>query len=367
MDAMASTTWHKNPSVEEALQAEPYSFDFDQAILILERMHAAKASLGEGCDPSFEAVTLKSHVSLAPPASELQQLDQTADKPTLWINFLSLAGALGPLPTPYTETVIQRTREKDTGFRDFLDIFNHRLASLWHRFHKKIYTGVAQILPHESNIGKCLLQLAGISHSRMIEGTDLNEMTLLTYQNLMWKQPHGTIGLGRLLHHHFDITVHIHDFQGAWRYAAPSDVSRIGVHQGQWNALGQTTLLGSKTWDQMAGIQIDIVDLSWERFCQFLPPADDMLVNDNRVSVNYFQQLKELCQLYVGLDFSISVKLSLHPDQIKPIILCCRSPAESAEGTGADYYPSYGNRLGLNTWLNQPGAIKGDVSAFIRL
>ncbi len=359
---MASTTRHKNPSVEEALQAEPYSFDFDQAILILERMHEAKTSLGEGYDPSFEAVTLKSHVSLAPPASELQQLDQTTDKPTLWINFLSLAGALGPLPTPYTETVIQRTREKDTSFRDFLDIFNHRLASLWHRFHKKIHTGVAQILPQESNIGKCLLQLAGISHSRMIEGTALNEMTLLTYQNLMWKQPHGTIGLGRLLHHHFDITVHLHDFQGAWRHASSSEVSRIGVQQGQWNALGQTILLGSKTWDQMAGIQIDIVALSWERFCQFLPPAHE----DCR-HVNYFHQLKELCQLYVGLDFAISIKLSLCPDEIKPTLLYGTTPSEPDERMCAGHYPSYGNRLGLNTWLNQPGAIKGDVSAFIRL
>lgn len=356
MDAMASITRHKTPSVEEALRSEPYAFDFDQAILILECIQKAKTSLGEGSSPVFEAVTLKSNVSLAPPVSELQRLDDTADKPTLWINFLSLAGALGPLPTPYTETVIQRTREKDTSFRDFLDIFNHRLASLWHRFHKKIHTGIAQILPQDSSIGKCLLQLAGISHNRLIEGTALNEMTLLTYQNLLWKQPHGIIGLERLLHHHFGISIETHEFQGTWREASMSEVSRIGTHQGQWNALGETTLLGSKTWDQMAAIRIDINDLTWERFSKFLPPVH----KDG--TTNHYNQLKELCQLYVGLDIAITIKLVLQPHEIKPIILYCNPLAHLT-----DTHPLYGNRLGHNTWLNQPGTSKGNVSASLRL
>ena len=37
---MASIKWHKTASVETIFQTEPYTFDFDQAIFILERLQA---------------------------------------------------------------------------------------------------------------------------------------------------------------------------------------------------------------------------------------------------------------------------------------------------------------------------------------
>ncbi|MES2607281.1 MAG: type VI secretion system baseplate subunit TssG [Pseudomonadota bacterium] len=353
---MASITRHQNPPVTDALKDEPFSFDFDQAIVVLEHMHKSSthngkdtlSPLGDSCDLTREALTIKSHVSFSTPASELQKLDLDAKKPTLWINFLGLAGALGPLPTPYTEMVIDRTRSKDTSFRDFLDIFNHRLAGMWHRLHKKVHVGIAQVLPQHSSIGQCLLRLAGISHEKVMNGTALNETALLTYQSLLWKQPHGVIGLEQMLHHHFGINVEIHDYEGAWRHARADEISHIGAIHGQWNVLGQTAILGSKCWDQMAGIRIDIGPLKWDKFCTFLPTF-------HSGKTNLYARLKDMCQLYVGLDYTISAKLVLDRNEIKPTML-----QNQVGHTHTAFH------LGLNTWLYSRTPASEDVATQLR-
>ncbi len=274
---MASITRYQNPPLIEALKNEPYSFDFDQAVVILEQLQKLFPEnskgiipLGDSSELTQEALTIKSHVSFSMPASELQKLD-IVNKPILWINFLGLAGALGPLPTPYTEMVVERTRMKDTGFRDFLDIFNHRMASMWHRLHKKTNVGIAQVLPENSFFGECLLRLSGLCSEKDIDKTGLSQKALLTYQNLFWKQPHSSMGLSQLISHQFNVKAQVRDFQGAWRRVDMDEVSRIGVSEGQWNKLGQTSILGSRCWDQMAGIHIDISCLTWDKFCSFLP------------------------------------------------------------------------------------------------
>lgn len=353
---MASITRYQNPPVTDALRDEPFSFDFDQAVVVLEHMHKSShqfgadslSPLGDSSDLTREALTIKSHVSFSTPASKLQKLDLDEEKPTLWINFLSLAGALGPLPTPYTEMVIDRTRSKDTSFRDFLDIFNHRLAGMWHRLHKKVHVGIAQVLPQHSSIGQCLLRLAGISHEKVMNGTALSETALLTYQSLLWKQPHGVIGLEQMLHHHFDVNAEIHDFEGAWRHARTDEISHIGTIHGQWNALGQTTILGSKCWDQMAGIRIDIGPLKWDKFCAFLPAFHDK-------KINLHNRFKDLCQIYVGLDYTITTKLILDRTEIKPTLL--QSNIDHAHTTF---------HLGLNTWLHRTSPAPEDVSTQLR-
>ena len=66
---MASITRHQNPPVAEALKDEPFSFDFDQAVVVLEHMHKSSthngkdslSPLGDSSDLTREALTIKSH------------------------------------------------------------------------------------------------------------------------------------------------------------------------------------------------------------------------------------------------------------------------------------------------------------------
>ena len=82
-----------------------------------------------------------SRVSFEFPASEVHEVALPAvqgEPARMTVNVLGLAGALGPLPAPFSELLLERVWAKDPAFRDFLDIFNHRLISMLHRARKRV-------------------------------------------------------------------------------------------------------------------------------------------------------------------------------------------------------------------------------------
>src|ERR1041384_5523440 len=120
---MAPFGWKTNRSVEEWLYAEPYRFDFFQAVRILELLHPDAVSAGQGSEPEKEAVRFRSRVGLDFPASEVQEISRPArpgEPSGMTINFLGVAGAFGPLTHSDTELLMERIRAKDYTMRDFL-------------------------------------------------------------------------------------------------------------------------------------------------------------------------------------------------------------------------------------------------------
>ncbi len=316
---MATITWKQNPVIAEALSQETSDFEFEQAVSILEQMNPRATRLGEGSDPEREGIDIKSHVSLATPSAELYQLQKKPDqKPTLWMNILGLAGIHGPLPMPYTEMVIQRNRQKDFAFRDFLDIFNHRLVSLWYRFRKKVRLGLSTVYPEFHPIGKTLLQLVGIQQVDPIDlclkDTALTPPILLRYHDLLWHRTHSAEGLVCLLSSYFKIPVKLDLFQGEWKSPKPDEYSFIGCFKGSYNALGQTMILGTKVWEQTAGITLTLGPLTWETYQKFLPSQKDP-------KNSYFKIMRDLCTFYYGIQVSSRLRLILKKEDLRPLKL----------------------------------------------
>ncbi|RZI45513.1 type VI secretion system baseplate subunit TssG [Candidatus Finniella inopinata] len=317
---MAIITWRQNPAVADALSKQVFEFEFDQAVAILESQQQT-TPIGEGSDPNAEAFEIKSHVSLANPSAELHKLHQKPGlKTTLWVNFLSLAGIQGPLPTPYTELVLQRNRQKDFAFRDFLDIFNHRLASLWFRFRKKYRIGLSSVKPEKHPLGKTLLQLAGIQNPDRFMDDAASQRVFFTYNDLLWRRPHSAAGLLCLLNSYFQVPTTLDLFQGQWRQPKADELSLLGS---RYHALGQSMILGRKSWDQAAGVLITLGPLSWSLFESFLP------LNSSNGKL-----LKQICELYVGYDADLRLRLILQSKDVRPLIL------------------NRGFALGLNSWLS---------------
>ena len=63
-------------AVEAALDAEPYRFDFFQAVRLLQRMAPDRHAVGQFVDPSEEAVRFTVNPSTAFPASQIQALSR---------------------------------------------------------------------------------------------------------------------------------------------------------------------------------------------------------------------------------------------------------------------------------------------------
>src|SRR5271169_6901765 len=118
--------------IEKLIGEEPYRFSFFQAVRTLERLLRERNAPGRFAHPQTEAVRFAAHNSNAFPASEIQSLQWREGRaPLMVVNFMGLTGPQGVLPLYYTQFVAERVRAKDGSSRDFLDIFNHRMISLF--------------------------------------------------------------------------------------------------------------------------------------------------------------------------------------------------------------------------------------------
>ncbi len=81
-----------NTEIEARLREEPYTFEFFQAMRLLERLLPDLQPLGGFGHPSDEVARIRAHISLSFPASQIQSLEWDEDhSPLLKVNFMSAA------------------------------------------------------------------------------------------------------------------------------------------------------------------------------------------------------------------------------------------------------------------------------------
>jgi type VI secretion system protein ImpH len=310
---MAAVTRRANTPLEEQILTAPYEFDFHQAVRLLEKMRPEAHPLGEGSNPLKEALSIESRVTLSPSGADIQSLTPSAtDKPpTLTINFLGLGGIQGPLPTPYTEMLVERSRQKDSGFKDFLDIFNHRLASFWHRMRKKFVLGIAQVRPDTTPEGKAFLDLVGIEPDPLRNRLAVSDQALLSFAPAFWKRPRSLIGLQRMLRSYFNLPITVSQFQGSWQVAQARDLTRIGIREfGQHQVLGKSAVLGRRSWHQTDGISLQIPPLTYKQYIHF----------QEETALEY-TALRDLTYFYIGLGQNVHVTFAIKREEIEPTLL----------------------------------------------
>ena len=241
-------------SIKEDFLQKPYDFSFFQGMRIIEHIFG------------IDTIAIKSYVTLSPASSDIQNVEMISlDKIKLTINLISIAGSQGPLPTPYTELVMDRLKQKDLGFNDFLDIFNHRLGLIYYKIYKNFTPGFDLCSPHKSLFGKSILALSGLNLSyHMVE--NVSKRVFLKYSGILWQQPRSAVGLEQILCDFFKVNAKIYSFQGKFMNIDSKDWSVIGInHKAKNNILGQTTILGKQAWIVSSHmiIEIGIFNESW--------------------------------------------------------------------------------------------------------
>ena len=311
--------WQSDLPVEKSLVDEPFRFQFLQAVRILKSIQK-RVHEGSG------GIRFRSQVSFAFPASEVDciKLAPPSHAPLaaeMTVNFLGLAGALGPLPQAYTEMILEAAARRDMAAVDFLDIFNHRLVWLLYRAHKAHKVTLTVQPPSCGATAQYLFSLIGLGHSSLRDRVGVPDSALLHYSGLLARNVRTAGGLERLLADYFGVSVRVHQFVGCWRVLDPSQWSTIGSH-GMNQTLGAGSVLGKRVWDEAGGVLLEIGPLHLSQFYQFLPGEAANL------------QLARLARFYVGLHFRIQVRLRLHAAEI----------SEASLG---------GVRLGYTSWLRK--------------
>jgi type VI secretion system protein ImpH len=365
---------HLLASVEDQLFLEGYAFDFFQAVRILERLDPARRPVGRAGPPRVEAVRFRAHLSLSFPPSaiyEVQRPTAGLPVPAMTVTFLGLTGPSGVLPRHYTELLLRLDREaggaERYALRAWLDLFNHRLVSLFYRTWEKYRFYV----PYERGefaaaepdaFTRSLFSLAGLGMSPLYnrlrvstwEETDgqatervlagIDDLALLHYSGFLAHRPRCAVALEAMLRDYFQLPLEVRQFQGQWLQLDEANRSRLGG-EGANNQLGMNLIAGERVWDVQGKIRVRLGPLRYAQFIEFLP--DRSPVPQRKA----FFLISHLVRLYVGPELDFDVQLVLKAEDVP----ACRL-AEGAAGLP---------RLGWDTWLcSQPLSRDADEAVF---
>ncbi len=288
MEAMGADERLPAVALIERLVAQPQGFDLFQAIHLLERAQPWARALGYG-DGTDEAVRFKGFVSLSFEASDIRSVsrhplaidaaDQKAasdaapaprETYTLTTPVMTLAGASGPLPLPFTEMVLARRTAREPAMADLLDIFNHRFLSFLYRSRQKHAPALNGRAPDDAALAACLDALGNLGLHGGERGP-LGTRLWLRHAGLFGGAPHSMVGLLALLSDRLGVRVRGAQFVGGWRGIDARDTLRLAKAGARAPRLGGLAVLGRRSWDQAAGICIEFLDLGAEHFAALLP------------------------------------------------------------------------------------------------
>ncbi len=303
--------------VGEKLRREPFSFDFFQAVRLLERFLPERTSVGRFAHPDTEVARFGVHASLAFPASQIQAMECPQKGPVdMTVNFMGLTGPEGVLPNPYTSLIIERSRASDSSPRDFLDIFNHRIISLFYRAWRKYRFDVAYEQGERDLFSRHLLSLLGLGSEGLRDRQAVSDDTLIYYAGLLAQRPRSAQALQQILADYFEVPVEIEQFAGAWYRLDPETQCRLSEGSSDSGELGFGAVVGDEVWNQQSKVRIVLGPLTLERYVDFLPDGQS------------WEPLRAWVQFFSNDEWDFEVKLILEREQVPP----CTLGAEGASG-----------------------------------
>lgn len=334
---MSTASWRKNTSLVRRIEQNPQEFTFIQIVRLLERAANISKQLGQKqltsasgklsstghySQPNKEAIRFAGKQTLGFPESEVSHvyIDESTsnDQWQVVTDFIGLTGAMGVLPYHYTEFLLQRVKQKDQSLLHFLDLFHHRIASLFYRASTKYrlpleYDKAKTLNPkNKDNHTQALLAFVGLLTPGLEDRQYIKDESLLFFAGLLNQQVRTPSGLQSILQHYFDLPVNIEQFVGQWQSLILDVRTRLPHRlnpKGQNVCLGRTAMLGSKGWFAQGKIRINIGPLNKQQFDQLAPGTRSL------------KALNELVRIYLGVehdfDFNIQVKRCDIPKSIR--------------------------------------------------
>jgi type VI secretion system protein ImpH len=347
-------------TVEEHLFAEPYAYDFFQAVRLLEALDPKRVPVGRGGPPAAEVCRFRAHASLSFPPSPIYDLERPTPArpfPVMTVAFFGLTGPSGVLPRHYTEMLVRLEKESKSGeksaLRDWFDLFNHRFIALFFRAWEKYRFWVPYLRgeydrPEPDPFTLCLLSFVGLgmpplrNRLRVALWQDdrdqgqeralarIDDLALLHYSGFLAHRPRNALSLEALLKDYFELPARVQQFRGQWLRLEPANRSRFEADGN--NLLGVNLVAGERVWDVQSKVRIRLGPLRYGQFLEFLPDRAGVPAR------KAFYLLSHLVRMYVGPELDFDVQLVLAAADVPPLQL-------APEGAGP------GPRLGWNTWL----------------
>jgi type VI secretion system protein ImpH len=227
---------------------------------------------------------------------------------------------------PYAELILDRRRERDFVLHDFLDLFNHRLISLFYRAWEKYRYPLVYERTRAEQVNlfeRAGFSVLGLGQPGLRAKLPYDARALLARAHVFRIGGTSALGLADLVTSYFGVTAAVQQFVPGWYVVDEEQCSRLGR---QACELGVSLSLGSRVQVCQSRFRICLGPLSWDDFRAFLPQGDG------------FRVLAEIVRLATGPEYDFDFQLRLNADDVPPLRLGI------VDEQGAPW-------LGWSTWL----------------
>ncbi len=283
------------------------AFNFFQAIRLLRRTAAETTNPKTLQD---DHIRVRPALNLAFPAADIEsiQLQSSQDRPRYLVtaNFLGLYGTSSPLPTFYTEDLIDEAGQDESVSRDFLDVIHHRLYHLlfqgWLKY--RLFFQVAE--ERNEDYLERLFCLMGLGTPALRESIP-DARGLLRYIGLFTQFPRSGQGLCTLLRDALgEVPIDLTPCIRRMAKIPHSQRLRMGF---TGNRLGLDTFVGEEIADRMGRFRVEIGPLTQAEFLRFTPGNSG------------YATLTTLTELYIVEPLEFEVELILAHGQAQTVCL----------------------------------------------
>jgi type VI secretion system protein ImpH len=292
----------------QALESEPHRFDLFQALRRLECAFRDRPRLGEALRPADEPVRLGQEPSLAFADRAIASFARGGPGPPRLSTFcFGVFGPNGPLPLHLTEYVRDRLRNSgDATLARFLDVFHHRMLTLFYRAFADAEPAIARDRPASDTFALFVGALFGMGLPSTRGRTLVPDRTKLHYAGLLSPQTRNADGLAALVGDLFRVAARVEPFVGEWVDVPRRHRSRLGRAN---CLLGVDALLGTRAWLCTGKFRLVLGPLGRERFERFLPGSADLA------------ELASAVRAYAGDELTWDLQLVLARREWRPAAL----------------------------------------------
>lgn len=316
-----------------ALERAAFRFDFFQLLRRFESLNPHRPRLGNSIKAADDPLRLgQEPATIFAPATIAGVEAGTDGRPLrLLVHFLGLLGPNGPLPLHLTEYARDRLRnDDDPTFARFLDVFNHRMLSLFYRAWAQTQPAVSLDRPQEDRFGDYVGSLFGLGMPAYCNRDTMPDLTKRYYVGHLSCQTRHADGLRSMLEGFLKLPVRIRELVGHWLSLPPDQHWRLGESP-ETGALGVTTIVGARVWDRQSKFRVRIGPLGIRDYERLLPGNASLA------------RVVAVVRNYTGDQLIWDLNPVLKQEEIPPIRL------------------GKSGRLGWTTWLtSRPPARDGD-------
>ena len=245
-------------------------FGFHQLVNLLELRNPNLPPVGTIGDVESEHVLFRASRSLSFGPGDISQIgwNEPNERLEVRVNFLGLYGPASPLPPSYTERIIEED-QTPAAVEDLLDVFNHRLISLFHMIWRKYRHFLRYEAGGADAISRRFLALCGFPIDDRSHIGRVSRAALLPHVGLLSLHSSSAETMAATVSNFFDLKCSVQEFVARSVQIDESDMSRLGSCR-----LSEDVVLGDRLMDDFGKFRIRLGEGDYDDIAPFLPGGE---------------------------------------------------------------------------------------------